>query len=345
MFLGLFTAIFALAIGLYIMPVAMKAARQLGMMAVPDGGLRVHGESVPYLGGIALYIAVLVSLAVAAEFNPVMLGLLLGCTTMLMVGLIDDFGVMTARIKLFGQVMAAVAMIKGGIMLELEIISALRWPADLPLLSWFLSVVWLVGLANAVNFLDIEDGLAAGVAACCCPALFAVAWLNQRMDAVVFTAALFGAALSFLRYNAPLPKAKIYLGDAGSLMLGLALAALAMSGSYTGQNDLAAVCPVIILGVPCFELGVTIAARLRKAAPPWHGSPDHVAKRLQRLGLSKRAVLAIHCAASLALGGMGIFIMNADIKSAIIAVAALGAVAVIAFFLLIRVEAAPPGKD
>ncbi|HUT54983.1 MAG TPA: MraY family glycosyltransferase [bacterium] len=340
------TCLLALGVGLYVTPLAREAALKLGMVAKPDGRLRFHEEPVPYLGGVAIYIAMLVALTVAVDFNNMMLGILLGTTIILMVGLIDDFGVMTPGMKLFGQVVAAVALIKGGIVLELTIFEDVRWPGDLPLLSWGLSAVWLIGVANALNFLDIEDGLAAGVAACCCPALFLVAWLNGRPQAALFTAALFGGTLGFLRYNAPLPTARIYLGDAGSLLLGLSLASLAMIGSYTAANDLAVACPIIILGVPCFELGLTMAARWRRGVPVYYGSPDHVAKRLEQVGLGKRLTLGLHCGASLVLGAVAIAVMKADIRTAIIIVGALMLAALAAAFFLLRLKIEwPAGED
>ena len=339
------TAIFAAGLGLYITPLAARAAHRLGIVARPDGELRTQAEPVPYLGGIAIYLALLLALAVAADFEPQLLGLMLGTTIMLMVGLIDDFGVMTAKMKLFGQVVAGVALIKGGVVLELGIIRNIAWPGDFPLLSWALSLLWIIGIANAVNFLDIEDGLAAGISLLSLPALFLVAWWNGRSDIALFTAALFGAILGFLRYNAPLPRAHVYLGDAGSLFIGTALASLAMIGSYTAKNDLAAVCPLIILGVPCFELGVTMAARLRRGIPVWRGSPDHVAKRLQRIGLSKRATMATMSLASLALGAVAIAIMRSDIRVAAAATGALAVLALVAALLLLRVEMEwPPAR-
>jgi len=332
------TFVFALGLGLYVTPLAARAAHQLGIVARGDGDLRTQAEPVPYLGGIAIYLTLLLALAVAAHFTPQMLGLMLGTTIMLMVGLIDDFGVMTAKMKLFGQVVAGMALIKGGVVLELGIIREVTWPDDMPLLAWGLSLLWLIGVANAVNFLDIEDGLAGGVCAAACPALFIVAWWNGRTDVALYTAALFGATLGFLRYNAPFPKARIYLGDAGSLFLGTALAALAMIGSYTDKNNLGAVGPVLILGVPCFEIAVTMAARLRRGIPVWRGSPDHVVKRLQRAGLSRRAATASMSAASLLLGGAAVIIMRLDLRSAMIAVGALALAGLVAAVLLLRVK-------
>jgi len=345
MLLSILTALLALGLGLYLTPMTMKAACELGIMSKPDGELRTHQEPVPYLGGVAIYLSLLIALAVAVSFSAGMLALLLGISIMLIVGLIDDFGAMTPRVKLFGQIVAAAALIKGGVVIELDLIENVLWPDEIPLLAWFLSALWLIGITNALNFLDIEDGMAGGVAASCCPALFVVALRNGRMDAAIFTAALFGATLAFLRYNAPLPRARIFLGDAGSLFLGLSLAALAMTGSYTGHNDLAAVCPLLILGVPCFELGVTVAARLRRGRPIWFGSPDHVAKRLHKLGLSKRTTLVLHCVASLALGALALFVMNTDIKKAVITVSIVAPVALVAAFSLLSIEIEWPARQ
>lgn len=342
--LGILTLVLALGLALYITPLAIQAASSLGIEARPDGGLRDHEQAVPYLGGLAMYLALLLALVLSVvDFTPQLMGLLLGSTIILMVGLIDDFGAMTPRMKLFGQIVAVLALIKGGVFLKLVIFDV-RWPADVPLFAWVLSAIWLVGIANAVNFLDIEDGLAGGVSACCCPALFVVAWLNGDQEIALFTAGLFGATLGFLRYNLPFPKARIYMGDAGSLFLGLSLAALAMMGSYTKENNLAAICPAIILGVPCFELMVVVVARLRKGIPIWHGSRDHVSKRLVELGLSKRASLYIHCGASLLLGGLAVFIMNTNIRNAVIAVSALAVVALVVFFLILRIKVTEPGS-
>ncbi|MFO8056674.1 MAG: MraY family glycosyltransferase [bacterium] len=342
--LGILTVMLSGALALYLTPLAIRAARTWGIVARPDGGLRDHADAVPYLGGLAMYLALLLSLVFVVDFTPHLMGLLFGGTIILMVGLIDDFGAMTPRVKLFGQVIAVLALIKGGVYLKLVIFD-FRWPLELPLFPWVLSAVWLVGMANALNFLDIEDGLAGGVAACCCPALFTVAWLNGQPETALFIAGIFGATAGFLRYNLPFPKARVYMGDAGSLFLGLSLGALAMIGSYTEKNDLAAVCPAIILGVPCFELMVVVVARLRKGIPIWYGSRDHVSKRLVEAGLSKRASLYLHCGTSLLLGGLAIFIMNTNIKNALIAVSGLAAVALPAFFLILRIKMEEPGQE
>lgn len=332
------TCLLAWGLGLYLTPLAMAAARSLNCVAKPDGVLRTQREPVPYLGGVAIYLALLFALTIAVTFTPVILGLLLGATIVLLVGMIDDFGVMTPRMKLFGQVIAATALVKSGIAVELVALNQYKWPFDVPLLAWGLSLLWLIAMANAMNFLDIEDGLAGSTAAAICPGLFVVALINGRTDNAIVAAGIFGAVLAFLHYNAPAPTARIYLGDAGSLLLGMLLASLAMLGSYTNNNDAAAAGPVIIMGVPCFELAVTMTARALKGIPVWRGSPDHVAKRLQRAGLSRAATVIVHAAASVVLGGVAVFVMKAELQEALIALAALLALACVSAILLLRVR-------
>jgi UDP-GlcNAc:undecaprenyl-phosphate GlcNAc-1-phosphate transferase len=111
-----------------------------------------------------------------------------------------------------------------------------------------------------------------------------------------------------------------------------------MIGSYTAKNNLAAVGPIVILGIPCFEIAVTMAARWRRGIPVWRGSPDHVVKRLQRAGMSGRASTAASCAASLVLGGVAVVIMRLDIETAMIAVGALALVALAAATLILRIK-------
>jgi UDP-GlcNAc:undecaprenyl-phosphate/decaprenyl-phosphate GlcNAc-1-phosphate transferase len=333
-----FTCLLAWGLGLYLTPLAMAAARSLNCVAKPDGVLRTQHEPVPYLGGVAIYLALLFSLTIAVDFTPVILGLLLGATIILLVGMVDDFGVMTPKMKLFGQVIAAVALVKAGIAVELTFITRYNQPFGVPLIAWGLSIFWLISMANAMNFLDIEDGLAGSTAASICPGLFAVAIINGRIDNAIVAAGIFGAVLAFLHYNAPAPSARIYLGDAGSLLLGMMLASLAMMGSYTSKNVAAAAGPVIIMGVPCFEIAVTMTARLRKGIPVWRGSPDHIAKRLQRAGLSRPMTVIAHAGASLILGGVAVFIMKADLREALVALVALAVVALVAAVLLLRVK-------
>jgi UDP-GlcNAc:undecaprenyl-phosphate GlcNAc-1-phosphate transferase len=159
--------------------------------------------------------------------------------------------------------------------------------------------LWLIGITNALNILDVYDGLATGVAAIAAFALAAVAVLDHDWLMATTALALSGSLVGFWRYNRP--PAKIFLGDTGSLFVGLMLAGLTMIGAYTRRTPWAALAPLAILLVPILETILVVLARGRKGLAPWRGSPDHFALRLRHRGWRPRRVLTF----AYALGGLG----------------------------------------
>ena len=266
----------ALALSLYTTPLMRQAAIKFGIVDKPDGSLKKHGTPVPYLGGLAVFSAYLISLAVTFEFGLSVLGILLSGTLMLLVGLIDDLGVLSPWEKLLGQVIAVGALLKAGLYIKLVFL-----PESVAL---FLSVFWLLSVTNAVNIIDIMDGLAPGVSAIAAFFLAAIAIHNGEPMVAAMAASLSGALFGFLAYN--FRPARIYLGDSGSLFIGLTLAALAMNGHYTTKNDVGLLVPVMVLGVPLLDLAFVFVARILKGRSPFRGSADHLALRLRRLGWS-----------------------------------------------------------
>jgi UDP-GlcNAc:undecaprenyl-phosphate GlcNAc-1-phosphate transferase len=341
-YLFIFTFLLAFLLSIYLTPMVREAAIKFGLLSHPDGFLRTHKQPVPYLGGVAIYLGFLLALALTFRFEQMVLGILLGGTIMLLVGLIDDFGVMTPWMKLFGQVIAVVALLKSGVHIKIQLVLDVEPWEGFPLLSYLLSALWLLAMSNAFNFLDIEDGLASGVAFFASLSLFAVALINHLPVIATLTIALAGAILGFLRHN--FIPARIYLGDGGSLFLGLILGALAMIGSYTERNILGLVAPVLILGVACFEIGFTMLARFIRGIPVMQGSPDHVAKRLQGIGLGPWSTVLVHYIAAFILGALAIAVMLAHLKPALTMVSIIALTALIITGLLLRVKVESP-KD
>jgi len=302
----LYSLTFALSLllAIYLTPIMRKAAIRFGIVDRPDGRLKTHEEPVPYLGGLAVYLSFLVALALVYDFDRQVLGLLLGGTIVVLLGLIDDFGFLSPRVKLAGQLVAVGVLIKSGIYVQLEFLPEIR---GVPVMAYLLSVLWLVGLTNAFNIIDVMDGLASVTASIASFMLFGVALLNGRPTIAVLTLALAGSLIGFLRYNKP--PARIYLGDTGSLFIGLMLGALAMIGSYTSKNDMAYLAPVLILGIPIFDTFLVMFIRWRKGLPVMFGSPDHYALRLRKMGFSVRGVLVISAVAGLLLGGAAFWLM------------------------------------
>src|SRR5262249_29082104 len=184
----------ALVIALYTTPLLRKAAIRFGIVDRRDGGLKRQAEPVPYLGGIAIYLSFLLALTATLRFDSTeVLGLLLAGAIVVILGLIDDFGVLSPWVKLAGQVVAVLTLINASIYIKLAFIP--QW------LAVGLSFAWLLAITNAFNLIDVMDGLAAGVAAAAALVLFAVAVLNGRATYAVLLAALCGALVGFLRFN------------------------------------------------------------------------------------------------------------------------------------------------
>lgn len=330
----LFIAAFclSLAFGLYWTPIMARAARTLGIVDRPDGRLKDHGEPVPYLGGLAVFVAFLLSVGVFTDFEQETLGLLLSGTIVLMVGLIDDFGVLTPSQKLLGQALGALVLIKSGTFIKLEFIP---WFLALPL-----TLLWLLAVTNAFNIIDVMDGLAAGVATIGALALTVANLLAGRDTPAFLAIVLAGATIGFLRHN--FHPARIYLGDAGSLFLGFMLAALSMNAGYTRYNLLAALSPVLILGVPIFDLAFVVFIRWRKGLPVMRGSPDHFALRLRNCRFSVPATAGIAYGSAVILGCSALMLSVVGIEWALLTAAGLVSMGLVAAYALLRVEATAP---
>ena len=294
------TFMVAALLSTYGVPIARRAALKFGIVDHPDGKLKHQREPVPYLGGLAIYLAFLVSLAFTFEFRHDVLGIVLSGTLIVMLGLIDDFGVLSPGTKLAGQLLAVFVLIKSGIRIEI---------ASLP--DWVdiaLTVVWMIGIINAFNLLDIMDGLSAGVGAISAAFLCVVAILNGDQTIAFMVAALLGSLIGFLRYN--WQPASIYMGDSGAMFIGLMLGALSMIGKYTGGHSISLLTPVLILGMPIFDTLFVMYIRFLRGLPVFLGSPDHMAIRLRHWGLSVQQVVLISYAGAAALGTIGLLVMS-----------------------------------
>jgi UDP-GlcNAc:undecaprenyl-phosphate GlcNAc-1-phosphate transferase len=300
MFLLILTFIIALLLALYGVPIARRAALKFGIVDAPDGRLKHQREPVPYFGGLAIYLAFLMSLAFTFEFRHDVLGIVLSGTIVVMLGLIDDFGVLTPWTKLAGQLLSVFVLIKSGI--RIEIAAFPEW------LDLVLTVVWMVGLINAFNLLDIMDGLSAGVGVVSASCLLVVALLQGDQTIAVMLAALLGSLLGFLKYN--WHPAKIYMGDTGAMFIGLLLGAMTMIERYPSDHPLSLLAPVFIVGVPIFDTLFVMYIRYRRGLPIFWGSPDHIAIRLRHWGLSVPQIVITSYVATAVVGAIGLAMLS-----------------------------------
>ena len=319
--------ILSFVFALYWTPLMRKAALQLGIVDRPDGLLKNHRDPVPYLGGIAVFMAFLFSVGMFTDFGQETLGLLLSGSIALMVGLLDDFGAMTPSQKLLGQTLAALVLIKSGIYIKLEFLPI--WLA-IPL-----TVLWILAVTNALNIIDILDGLAAGVSVIAALSIAIANFMAGRYAVAFLSLVLAGAILGFLRHN--FYPAKIYLGDAGSLFIGFMLAALSMNAGYTRANLLAVLSPVLILGIPLFDLTLVMWIRWRNGIPMMKGSPDHFALRLRRLLSVRETAVTAYIIGAL-LSGIALLISQISLEWALATMGGTLSAACLSAYLLMKVD-------
>lgn len=285
----------AFAVSLGATPLMRRLALATGALDRPNRR-SVHTQPVPYLGGLAIGLAVILSLVAGGHAqDPLFRGFIAGGVLILLVGLVDDLFRMPAWLKLLCQVgVALVTVTWGGLR-----ITYLKDPfgADFWHLGWWgapLTMVWLVAVMNVINLADGLDGLAAGITAIVSGTmLLGAIQSHQEPVAVMGAAALMGATLGFLPYN--FPPAKIFMGDAGALFLGFTLATTAVQGMAKGAAAVALAVPTLALGVPILDTAFAIVRRARRHQSIGTADRDHLHHRLLAMGLSQReAVLLLY---------------------------------------------------
>lgn len=297
-----FFAFFAtLAVVLLITPFVIKFAEKTGALDVPDSR-KVHKKPIARIGGFAIYIAFTAVIFIYFYINDLLtkeiMGLIVSGSFIFFVGVVDDYKNIPAKVKLLGQIVAALIFALG-FDVKIEFISDPF--GDYLFLEEFavpVTVLWLVSLTNTVNLIDGLDGLAAGVSAIACFTLFLVA-MEQNVFLVSFlTAALLGSALGFLYYN--FNPAKIFMGDSGSMFLGFILAGISVIGPTKSAAALSLIVPMLALGLPIMDTAFAIIRRKRAGIPIFKPDRGHLHHRLLDLGLSqKQAVLLMYVISAL----------------------------------------------
>ncbi|NMB67983.1 MAG: undecaprenyl/decaprenyl-phosphate alpha-N-acetylglucosaminyl 1-phosphate transferase [Chloroflexi bacterium] len=289
----LFLLIFlAACAAILLSPPAVWISRRLGLMDIPRREQhKQHRRPVPLAGGIVLFAAFLILAGLSgAAAQPEFLAYLLPMCIIFGFGLLDDFIGLKPHFKLAGQVLAAGLIIHNGISVQL---------VQNPAVNFAISLVWLVGIANAFNFIDSMDGLAVGLSALAAACLMLVTLQSEQFWLTGLTAILLGNSVGIFYFNAP--PARYFLGDSGAQLLGFLLAAIAMEYAPVGYTLLTSwFVPILLFAVPIFDTLLVVVSRLRRRLPVYQAGLDHTYHRLVRLGVSSnRAILTMHIAALL----------------------------------------------
>jgi UDP-GlcNAc:undecaprenyl-phosphate GlcNAc-1-phosphate transferase len=329
----------ALGVTLCTTPLVRLVAIRIGAVVAPDER-RVHTRPTATLGGAAMYLGFLAAMFTASrldQFDELFtntsepFGVLLGATIIFFVGLIDDLREVSAPAKMAGQVLAgSVLSLFGVTMLYFRVPFADFFslaPDQAPLIT----VLWVIGMANAVNFIDGLDGLAAGVVGIAAVSftlysdrLFEEGLLPTNIGPVLAVIVV-GMCAGFLPFN--FHPAKIFMGDAGALLLGLLMACstLLVGGTaadgFSGQTFFffaPLVIPFIILGVPIFDTAFAIVRRAKNRASPAAADKDHLHHRLMRLGHGQRRSVLILWAWTAILSGLVLYPVYTDTGNAVV---------------------------
>ncbi len=280
---------FALALGIVLLltPAIGQMARRIGAVDAPEAR-RLNELPVPRLGGLALFVGILVPALAFLDMNREARGLLLGAAIATTVGAIDDFRGLAWWQKLGGQVTAAAVPAAFGIYVDRFNFPLLADPyIELP--TWLgvgATIVWVVALMNMVNFLDGMDGLAAGVCGIAGFTFAVIALSLGKPTAAVFSAIVAGACFGFLRHN--FFPARIFMGDSGALLLGYALATIAIQGLLKTASTVVLFFPLVMLAIPILDTTFVLARRLKHGQKLYAADQSHLHFRFLRRGFSQR---------------------------------------------------------
>ena len=304
--IGIVVAAFILAgvLSYFFTPPVKRFAHKVGAIDVPKDNRRMHKEPIPRLGGLAIFGGFLCSILVFGQLDQTMLCVLLGATIIVALGIFDDVLALGAKLKFIVQIIAAaIPVCVGG--LQISLFTNLNPFSDAPF--WHLgflavpvTIIWIVGITNAVNLIDGLDGLAVGVSSIAAITMLAVALLTDNMAIAITMAALTGACIGFMPYN--LNPAKIFMGDTGSTFLGYMLATVSIMGLFKFYAVISFAVPFLILGLPIFDTANAIIRRLAEGRSPMSPDRGHVHHKLIDMGFNQKQAVAILYAISATLG-------------------------------------------
>lgn len=303
-------------------PLARILAFKIGAVDIPKDERRIHKHPIPRLGGLAIFYGFIVSVLSFIQLDTSIRGIILGSLIIVILGVADDVKQLGPRIKLVVQIVAALVVVFHGVRIDFltnpnifsnnELISLGMW--SIPI-----TVIWIVGVTNAVNLVDGLDGLATGICSIASISLLFISLLVGEHTIGLLTAAIAGSCLGFLPYN--FNPAKIFMGDTGSTFLGFVLASVSVEGLFKGYAVISFAVPLLILGLPIFDTGYAILRRLFNGKPIMQADRGHLHHRLIDAGFSQKQTVVILYIVSGILGISAVVLTGSGVARATILVA------------------------
>ena len=321
----------ALVVSFLMTPVVKTFAYKVGAIDVPKDDRRMHKVPIPRLGGLAIFIGLMVSILLFVPITREMRSILLGAVVIVILGVIDDSMALPAMLKFVVQILAALIPALNGVTILAfsnpnVFSSELYW--KLGGLSIPFTVLWIVAITNSVNLIDGLDGLANGVSTISATTMLVIALLGDQADVAIVLAALVGACIGFMPYN--LNPAKMFMGDTGATFLGYILATMSIQGLFKYYAVISFVVPFLILGLPIFDTAFAFIRRLAHGQSPMHADRGHIHHRLIDMGLSQKQAVATLYVISAILGLSAVVLTTSGEEKAMLLFAALCIAAVVA---------------
>lgn len=290
----------AFAIALLSTPLILRLAIRIGLVDHPDPNRKLHRGPVPVAGGIVVLIATLLAvlwgLGASGDLldqvwqQPKAMWALAVCSLLIvLLGMQDDFHALSGPRKLLGQICISGLLVAAGF--QMSVVNVLGWDIDLGLLSVPLSILWILLTINAINLIDGADGLASTVGWIAAAALGSMALMTGKPADALICSSLAGALLGFLIHN--FPPAKIFLGDSGSMLVGLLLGAIGLRSSLKEATAFSVLVPVAVLSLPLFDSAMAIIRRKLTGRSIFTGDRGHIHHNLMRVGFSNRAMILL----------------------------------------------------
>ena len=308
----------------YVMtPPVKRFAEKVGAIDVPRDNRRVHDHPIPRMGGLAIFIGFMLSLIFFVPMSTKVTGLLVGSVIIAVMGGVDDIVSLNPWVKLAGQIVAALVVIRCGLVFDVisnPNIFAEETYIEIGWLSVPLTMLWIVGCTNAVNLIDGLDGLAVGVSAISSLTMLIVSLFVSEPVVSIILAALTGACLGFMPYN--LNPAKIFMGDVGSQLLGFVLSTASIMGLFKLHAIITFFVPLLALALPLADTIFAFFRRILHGQSPFKADKGHFHHRLLAMGLNQKQVVAVLYGISAVLGLMAVLMAGDSMAVKIICLVA-----------------------
>lgn len=297
-------------IGVFIVPLVIEFSQKEGLVDLPNER-KIHKLPVSRLGGVAIWTSVMLTFLVLVllsyyPYGSLLSGILLGGSLMFLLGLVDDIYNLDAKFKLVIQLSIATIVYLLGVQIDTIFNPFSGEALRLGVLSYPITILWIVGISNAVNFIDGVDGLAGSVisVSSIALALIAVSVTPAQPITALIAFILAGSVLAFLTFN--FNPAKIFMGDSGALFSGFLLATLSIAGVMKGAT-LAVLLPFLVLAVPIIDITFSSIRRILKGKSPFVADAEHIHHKLLKAGFSQKITVAILTSVAIAGGAVATY--------------------------------------